>query len=308
VKRVARLLDFGGRPPVIAGLAVGGIALAVMIGLETAAGHPLVAYDAHAYWSAAALDDPYRETIEGGFGGAGGLYEYKYPPPLAQALWVVHWVPWPVFATGWTLLLLVVAFGLTSRLALLALIFPPLLGELWLGNINLLLALAIVVGFRWPAAWAFVLLTKVTPGVGLLWFLVRREWRNLAIALGATAIIGALSFLLAPGLWADFVASTRTQLDVAQSSAGQAIPLSLPFRMAVAAALVVAGAWTDRRWFVPIAVIVAIPFSWWNVLVIGLAVVPLVLPAATPALAWAAASNTSRSLASLPSGQIDSPR
>ena len=43
---------------------------------------------------------------------------------------------------------------------------------------------AIVLGFRWPFTWAFVLLTKVTPGVGLLWFAVRREWRSLAIALG----------------------------------------------------------------------------------------------------------------------------
>ena len=50
--------------------------------------------------------------------------------------------------------------------------------ELAGGNISLLLAVAIVVGFRWPAAWAFVLLTKVTPGIGLLWFVVRREWRS----------------------------------------------------------------------------------------------------------------------------------
>ncbi len=46
------------------------------------------------------------------------------------------------------------------------------------------MAAAIALGFRYPATWAFVLLAKVTPGIGLLWFLVRREWRNLAIALG----------------------------------------------------------------------------------------------------------------------------
>ena len=28
---------------------------------------------------------------------------------------------------------------------------------------------------RWPAAWAFVLLTKMTPGIGLLWFAFRRD-------------------------------------------------------------------------------------------------------------------------------------
>ena len=51
------------------------------------------------------------------------------------------------------------------------------------------IAAAIVIGFRWPAAWSLVLLTKITPGIGLLWFAVRREWRSLAIALGAVIMI-----------------------------------------------------------------------------------------------------------------------
>ena len=70
--------------------------------------------------------------------------------------------------------------------------------ELAGGNIHLLLAAAIVLGFRWPWTWAIVLLTKITPGIGLLWFVVRREWRDLAIALGATAAIVAVSFLVWP--------------------------------------------------------------------------------------------------------------
>ena len=69
----------------------------------------------------------------------------------------------------------------------------PVSQEILIGNIHLLLAAAIVLGFRWPGTWAFVLLTKVTPGVGLLWFAVRREWRSLGIALGATAAIVAVS-------------------------------------------------------------------------------------------------------------------
>ena len=46
------------------------------------------------------------------------------------------------------------------------------------GNIHLLLGAVIVAGFRWPWLWALPLLTKVTPGVGLLWFALRREWRT----------------------------------------------------------------------------------------------------------------------------------
>ena len=73
--------------------------------------------------------------------------------------------------------------------------------ELAGGNIHLLLAAAIVLGFRWPAAWSIVLLTKITPGIGLLWFVVRGEWRNLFIALGATALIVAVSFVILPEAW-----------------------------------------------------------------------------------------------------------
>ena len=41
-----------------------------------------------------------------------------------------------------------------------------------LGQLDLLFALVTIVGLRWPAAWALPILTKVTPGVGLIWFLV----------------------------------------------------------------------------------------------------------------------------------------
>ena len=58
-----------------------------------------------------------------------------------------------------------------------------------------------MVGFRYPAAWSLILLTKVTPGIGLLWFAVRREWRSLAIALGATAVIAAVSLAIDPRAW-----------------------------------------------------------------------------------------------------------
>ena len=61
----------------------------------------------------------------------------------------------------------------TKSLVLLA--FPPLALELFHGNVHLFMAVAIVVGFRFPAAWAFVTLTKVSPGVGAL--LVCIPWR-----------------------------------------------------------------------------------------------------------------------------------
>ena len=75
-----------------------------------------------------------------------------------------------------------VRFLTGPRLLAAGLLFPFTAMEVAGGNVSLLLAVAIVVGFRWPAAWALVLLTKITPGIGLLWFAVRREWRSLAWA------------------------------------------------------------------------------------------------------------------------------
>lgn len=282
---LARLVEFGSRRPVQHGLIVACAVFVVTMVQSAASGAPFVGYDAHAYWTASALDDPYASTIAGGFGGEGGFYEYKYPPPLAQLLALAHWIPWPVFYGIWTAVLLAALALQAGRLLLVALFFPPVLGELWMGNVNLLVGLAIVLGFRWPAAWAFVILTKITPGVGLLWFAVRREWRALGIAVAATATISAVSLVLAPELWHDFAAALRTQGDVSMTAAGQAIPLPLAFRIAVASALVAWGAVAGHRWVVPVAAIIASPFTWWNVLAMAVAVIPLTVPEATPRLA-----------------------
>jgi hypothetical protein len=243
--RLGRALS---HPAVMPGIAIAGAVFVATVVSYALAGDKLIGYDAHAYYNAAALDDPYRATINGGFDAVGGLYEYKYPPPLAQVLSPVRMlgIPWPAFLGAWTALLLVSLAWLGRRWTLLLLLFPPVLGELWLGNLNILLGVAVVLGMRWPAAWAFVLLTKITPGIGLLWFAVRREWRNLALAVVATAAIVDPSYVLAPTLWSDFVEASRTQLSATVDVPRQAAPIPLPLRLAVAALLVVWGARTDR--------------------------------------------------------------
>ncbi len=146
-----------------------------------------------------------------------------------------------------------------TTLALLA--FPPVALELYHGNIHLLMAAAVVLSFRYPAAWWFVLLTKVTPGVGLLWFAVRREWRSLSIAVGGAAALVAVSLIVDPGAW-------RGWLDSVSATAGGSplhqfsVPIPLPIRLALAAAVVVWGARTDRRWTVPVAATLGLPVLW----------------------------------------------
>jgi hypothetical protein len=150
---------------------------------------------------------------------------------------------------------------LGGRRWLWVLAFPPVALELYHGNVHLLIAAAIALGFRYPAAWAFVLLAKVTPGVGLVWFLARREWRSLGIALGATAALVAVSLVFDLRLWqAWFDQQLAGSLREAPNQPNIAIPLLL--RLPAAAVLVAWGARTDRKWTVPLAAAIAMPVLW----------------------------------------------
>jgi hypothetical protein len=123
-------------------------------------------------------------------------------------------------------------------------------------------------------------ITKITPFVGVLWFPVRREWRAFAYAVGVTAAIVAVSFVLNPDAWRQWIDILRTDLT---SGAGTgtldtpgwylAVPL-LP-RLVAAAALVVVAGLTDRRWVLPFAVVLALPVLWLNGLAVLAAVPPL---------------------------------
>jgi hypothetical protein len=211
--------------------------------------------EAYCYWLPA-LADPYARA------DWTQPFAYVYSPAFLQGIAGLKALPWPAFLAAWTaILLLAVRYLVGHRLWAVAIAFAVL--ELMGGNIHLLLAIAIVAGFRWPAAWAFVLLTKVTPGVGLLWFAVRGEWRNLAIALGATAAIVAVSWAVAPAAWAAW-------LDVLSASTTKtvglwaALPVPLWLRLPVAVVLVAWGARTDRRWTLPVAALLALPALWFG--------------------------------------------
>jgi hypothetical protein len=211
------------------------------------------AFDGRAYWGFP------RDPIYAGPGTANGYGIYRYSPAFLPIMELFTLLPWQVFAIAWVAAtgLLYVWLAGTAWLPLLA--FPPILFEIYLGNVHLLLAAAIVLGFRWPAAWAFVLLTKVTPGIGLLWFAVRREWRPLGIALGTTAAIMAVGVALAPGAWADWLRSLQ---ETAPSVGPNVITIPLAWRLAVAVVLIMWGARTDRRWTVVVGSMLALPTLW----------------------------------------------
>ena len=248
------------------GLAIGGLLFAAYLFVIVAPAAGTMGFDAFAYWSVN-LDHPYARV-------AGELGAFPYTPIAARLFVPAALLSWPAFWWLWTAIMAGTVAWLGWRWALLVLAFPPVALELYHGNIHLLIAVAIALGFRYPWTWAFVLVTKVTPGVGLLWFAVRREWRNLGIAIGVTAALVAISLAIDGRLWREWI--IEGLLPVAAGPVQQFyVGIPLPIRLPAAAALVAWGARTDRPWTVPAAAAVALPVLWLSGLSI-LAAIPAI--------------------------------
>lgn len=216
--------------------------------------------DAYVYWSTSSIE-PYANSTAA-TGGA-----YLYSPAFLQAIEPLRAMPWTAFYMVWAVILTLALIYLVGPFLAAPLMWidmidgrwAPVWSEVATGNVAILLVLAMVVGLRHPAAWSFVLLTKVTPGIGLLWFVTRREWRSLGIALGATAAIAAGSAVFGPSHWADWLGSLT-------QNASMGVPIIsitvVPFwvRFPIAAAMVILAARRDWPWVIPIAGMVALPY------------------------------------------------
>jgi Glycosyltransferase family 87 len=223
--------------------------------------------DAFAYWS----------TRDGDLYGdsTGVIGAYLYSPAFAQAAAAITWLPWPIFDAIWTAVGFALLWWLVGRWALPMLLFPPVAFEIISGNVHLPIAAAIVAGFRYPAAWVLPLLTKVTPGVGLVWFLVRREWRALGIALGGTVAMVVLSWLIDAQAWGEWSRLLVEGAGRPLATVGWYVPIPLLPRVVAAALIVTWGALTDRPWAIPIGVTLALPVVWLNSLAILVASLPI---------------------------------
>ena len=270
------------------GLGVAGLLFAAYLFVVVAPKAGTFGFDAYAYWSVN-MTDPY--TVPAGTFGA-----FTYTPVIARLFNPFSLLAWPTFLWLWTALLVGTMIWLGWRSALLVLAFPPVALELYHGNIHLLMAAAIVLGFRYPIGWSFLLLTKVTPGIGLVWFAVRREWRPLLIALGFTGALVAVSVAFDSQLWVDWLneglGTTAGGTPLNQFSIG--IPLLI--RVPAAALLVAWGGRTGRPWTVPVAATLALPILWPS----GLAILAALWPIAQrrPEIE----PRTGRSIRSAPTG------
>jgi hypothetical protein len=223
------------------------------------------ALDAHAYYWARA-PHLYDAVV-------GTPLAYLYSPVFAQVI-----APFQNLLTEQQF----VALWLTAIVVCLAWLAGPRLlwlavvvawGDIESANIHTFMAVAIALSFRHPPAWAFPLLTKVTPGIGMLWFVFRREWRKLAVGLGATAAIVAVSFIADPQSWFDWVDLLRRSASSPAISLSALTPLWL--RLVIAAAIVALGAWRKARWTVPVAAMLALPVIWPASLALLVAIIPL---------------------------------
>lgn len=238
------------------------------------------AYDSYAYWLTRGGVD-YGATHQGVTGA------YLYSPAFAQLIAPLTVLPWPAFLALWTVLTTLPLAWLAGRYALPVLVLPPVFMSVALGQLDVAFAVVILVGLRWPAAWALPILTKITPGIGLLWFLVRGEWRALGIATLVTAIVAAVSAAIDPSAWSGWIAMLL-RMDFPEFGGGLwFLPLPLGFRLFVAAALIAWGAATDRRWVLPLGVCLSLPTVWLNTPTILVAVLPMAAAGArSPAGAW----------------------
>lgn len=214
-----------------------GLALeAVLISVRhLVTGNPL-GQDSHAYWLAA----------QGGpnYGARPGQRDaYLYSPAFAVLIKPLALLPWPWFCAVWLMVegsvLVWLVKPLRARWAIpLILVCLP---ELVVGNIYLLLAATAVTGLHRPPAWSFAILTKVSTGVGLLWFATRGEWKALLQGLGATAVIVALFYAIDPSAWNEWSRFLITNRNGTPDSM-----LSFIARCLISMALVVVGA--RKRW------------------------------------------------------------
>jgi hypothetical protein len=242
-------------------------------------------YDAYSYWSID-FDDLYARTIASNF----TLGAFRYAPPVAFLFGPLGALPWWLFLWLWEALMLALIVWLGGRWALVLLALPPVALELYHGNVHLLMAAAVVLGFRYPWTWAFVLLSKATPGIGVLWFAARREWRSLAIALGVTAAVSLAAAVVAPHYWREWVEALISNFNEPQT---YSVPPPAPIRVPLAALLVIWGARTDRPWTVGVGAMLALPIIWPHGLTVALAAIPFLRRGDRAALEpdWKSAAN-----------------
>lgn len=241
------------------GLTLAGMALAFALASGWLAASIPAGFDAQIYW---VLDpsDPYviRDYRAGSLG-------YFYSPAFAQLSALLTWLPWEVFRAVWAVGLAAALGWLCGPLTLIAVLLPPVQHELLAGNINLIIGVALIAGLRRPWLWPVVALTKVTPAVALLWFVLRREWRRLGLAIAWTLAVVGLSFVAGPHLWIDWLALL---IENAGATSAQTVEIPFAVRLGIAVLAIIVAARVELTWIAVAGAMLALPAMWSWILVV----------------------------------------
>jgi hypothetical protein len=180
------------------------------------------------------------------------ISSYNYSPAFAfwvQPLQTMDFSAFRLLITLANMAALAYLVGPWGALLLVGLQMPLVAQDLAVGNINLIVGALVVLALRYPALYAFPVLTKVTPAVGVVWHAARGEWRSVAIAGAVTLAIALPSLVLSPTSWVEWVqlltANDRLVSDL--------LVVPVWMRATVAIGLTFYAARTDRIWLVPIA-------------------------------------------------------
>ncbi|MFI7482207.1 glycosyltransferase 87 family protein [Kocuria sp. M1R5S2] len=209
----------------------------------------ILGQDAHAYWTAAQSELIYDKV-------AGERDAYLYSPVVMQVIRPLAVLPWPAFLALW--------IGLQSGVLMWLLkplhwkwavpLFLFCVPELVIGNVLVLLAASVVIGLRYPVAWAFPALTKITTGAGFLWFVVRGEWRRVLQGIGGISLIVGVSYLFEPASWHAWVQFLLTNRG--GTPHGAAV---FAAQILLAVVLIVVGARKDQPWLLAPALVLGMP-------------------------------------------------
>lgn len=219
--------------------------------------------DSHAYW----LTGQHSRL----YGAAPGTKDaFLYSPAFADVIRPLTLLPWHAFMVAWMLAAAAAFVWLLAPLGFRygAPLFCWCLVEVVIGNIYAFLAVAAVIGLRHGGVWALALLTKITPGVGLVWFVVRREWRSLGMAVGVTLGIALASYVVSPQAWTDWV-------HFLLSHRGAHGSMAWPVRVALGYGLAAIAARRGSAWLLAPAMLLAQPMMvHWFVALPILAAIP----------------------------------
>ena len=208
------------------------------------------------------LFDPVGDALRAGrpvYAGGPGRDPFFYAPPWAVLFASVSWVPIEVLYAGISVAnVAALRYLAGSWLAVGWCFWFPLVPlTINTGNMNLLMAGAIVAGVRGSAFWPTLLASaKISPALAL----DPRKWRGVVV----TALV--LCSLTVPWLhlWPEWATQLATY---AGSGIGPQIPIPLIVRLPVAVVLLLL--W--RPWSRALAAVVAIPGFYWESLVCLLA-------------------------------------